>query len=145
MAFQFDEKDDAIRAERLAEREKLGDRPNIGDYVLFPTGELERFSHDWGDGLQTAPGGSFHLQRSGQAEFGGGLNPITPLDQLALTDKRLPGSYWFFHHGQIGAERAVYFTMPCRVFSTTAKYEGYLGKDFQSSDIPALKALLGVS
>lgn len=37
-------------------------RPDMGDFVLFPTGQLERFSHDWDVGIQTSPGGSYYLQ-----------------------------------------------------------------------------------
>lgn len=145
MTHQFDEKDEEIRTERAAEREKMNDRPNIGDYVIFPTGQLERVSHDWGDGLQTSPSGSFYLHRSGQGEFSGALNPSTPLDKLTLTPKRLPGSFWFFHHGEVGAGRGVYFSIECRVYSTTATYDGYLGQDFQSSAITALKAQLSAA
>lgn len=109
--------------------------PRIGDYVLFATGQLERFSHDWGADIQTSPGGSFYLNKSGRGSLScGGLNPATPREELELTSATLPGSFWFFHHGLAGAGRGVYFDIPCRVFVTKAAYTGFLGADFQSGD-----------
>lgn len=142
MAFQFDEKDQQIVDRRLAQHDLI-DGPRMGDYVLFPTGELERFSHDWGDDLQTSPSGSFHLYEGGMSSLScGGLNPATPRDRLSLTDKTLPGTFWIFHHGQSGAHRAVYFRIPCRLFLTTAPYTGYLAKDWISDEIKSLKVQL---
>ncbi len=63
----FDAIDQAILDKRLGARELI-DRPRTGDFVRFPTGEIERFSHDWGDALQTSPirAGSFYLHDHGQ-------------------------------------------------------------------------------
>lgn len=142
MAFQFDDKDQAIADRRQAQRDQF-DGPRMGDYVLFPTGELERFSHDWGDELQTSPSGAFHMYEGGDTQMTcGGLHPATPRDQLVLAEQSLPGTFWFFHHGEVGAGRGVYFRMPCRLYRTTAPYKGYLGADFQSADIQALKKQL---
>ncbi|WP_341744710.1 hypothetical protein [Azonexus hydrophilus] len=125
---------DAIDTEILARRTKarsLITTPCIGDFVRFPTGEVERFSHDWGDDIQTSPGGSFYLLEDGDASLTcGGLNPATPTDQLEVTDEMLPGAFWFFSHDIPGAGRGVYFDIPCRVFKTTAKYDGFLGRGF---------------
>ena len=140
MTYQFDAIDEEIKNSRFAERELI-EGPRMGDYILFPTGELERFSHDWGESLQTSPSGSFHLQGSGHLTCGG-LNPATPLCNIKPTMATLPGLFWFFHHGRAGAGRAVHCSIPCRVFSTSATYEGFLGKDFQSSEIMALKIRL---
>lgn len=141
MTFEFDAIDEAIKTERFAEHEQI-EQPRLGDYVLFPTGELERFSCNLGDGIQTSPDGAFYLSGNGGVSFGGSLNPPTPRDKLDLTDQSLPGSFWFFHHGSVGAGRRVNFQIPCRVYSTTAQYQGYLGKDFQCKEIEALKRQL---
>ena len=116
--------------------------PGIGDYVLFPTGELERFSHDWGDGIQTSPGGSFYLLANGRASFSsGGLNPTVPADSIEeLPGVTLMGRFWFFHHARAGAGRGVYVDCVCRVFKTTSSYKGFLGKDFQNPHFADLKA-----
>ena len=140
----LDEKDQELLDARIKSRDSI-DGPRIGDYILFPTGEIERLSYDWGDGMQTAPGGSFYLHK--QASFSsGGLNPITPKAQMKETDAILPGDFWFFHHDQAGASRGVYFEAPCRVFLTDAMYNGFLGKDFQSEQVPErIKKLMAMS
>lgn len=139
--FPLDEIDEQIKLARSVARNR-NKRPRIGDYVRFPTGQLERLSHDWGDGFQTSPSGSIFLHANGQGEFSGGLNPSTPLDKMKLTNVHLPGSFWFFHHDSAGAGRGVYFNISCRVYLTTAEYTGYLGKDFQSAELLALKKQL---
>jgi hypothetical protein len=124
---------DATTLENIKiEREKIT-TPRIGDYVRFQSGEIERFSHDWTDSLQTAPGGSFFLYGSGNASFSGGLNPAIPADSLTLTDEAMEGTFWFFHHGRAGAGRGVYFKIPCRIYTTTAKYDGFLSDLFKCS------------
>lgn len=125
--YEFDEIDQKILEECVAARDKI-DRPRIGDFVRFPTGQLERFSYDCGDRLQTSPirAGSFYLGRDGLASFSGSLNPPIPLDSVRLTDETLQGEFWFFHHNQVGAGRGVGFSIPCRVYSTTAAYDGFL-------------------
>jgi hypothetical protein len=121
----LDERDQKILDKIMVLRNNI-QRPRIGDFLRFQTGELERLSHDWGDGFQTSPGGSFFLSACGNGSFSGGLNPITPLGRIELTSETLPGRFWFFHHGFPGAGRGVDFFIPCRVYRTTATYEGFL-------------------
>lgn len=118
--------------------------PDIGDYVLFPSGELERFSHDWGNGFQTSPGGSFYLLANGRSSFSsGGLNPTIPVESIEeFPGARLLGRFWFFHHGRAGAGRGVYVDSECRVFRTSSAFSGFLGKPFQNPEADALKAEL---
>lgn len=82
---QLDHIDQQILDAAVALRDQI-EGPRIGDFVLFPTGQLERFSHDWGDGgIQTSPGGSFFLSRSGHGSLScGGLNPCIPAESLAI-------------------------------------------------------------
>lgn len=122
--------DQDLLAAIVALREQL-QGPRIGDCVLFASGQLERFSHQWPDGMQTSPKGSFYLSGSGRGSFSGGLNPATPTGALKLTPVSLHGEFWFFHHGRPGAGRGVYFQIPCRVFRTAAPYTGFLGAAFQ--------------
>lgn len=98
--------------------------------MRFPCGRVERFSHDWGDSFQTSPGGAFYLSGDSLSLSCGGLNPATPKAALYLLNIEIPGSCWFFHHGRSGASRGVYFNVPCRVFQTDARYDGFLGDAF---------------
>lgn len=134
----LDARDQDILARCFAARQKLTE-PCMGDFVLFPTGELERFSNNWGDRLQTSPRGGFYLDRSGHGSLScGALNPSTPKDLLMRTDARLPGDFWFFHNDIAGAGRGVYFKIPCRVFITTAQYTGFLGRTLACPSLLAL-------
>jgi len=117
-------------------------RPDMGDFVLFPTGQLERFSHDWDVGIQTSPGGSYYLQANGHAYLScGGLNPKIPTNSIEeLPGVTLQGRFWFFHHAQPGAGRGVYVDCACRVYKTSSPYAGFLGEGFQNPQVDALKA-----
>src|SRR5208282_6740930 len=114
----FDAKDEGI----LAKREELFNQrsgPRVGDYVIFPDEHTERFSHDWGESIQTTDGRygqSFYLG-NGYADFSGGLNPSIPKSALMDTGKPMRGTFWFFHHDMPGAYRGVRFSIACRVYS----------------------------
>lgn len=122
----FDERDQMLLEKKIAAREKICG-PRLGDFVKFPNGIIERFSHDWGDSIQTSPIKycSFYLG-NGEASFSGSLNPGIPKSSLKLTEEVVEGEFWFFHHDSPGAGRGVYCTVPCRMFETTAEYRGFL-------------------
>ena len=72
----LDARDYELAQAAFTNRESI-DKPRIGDYVSFATGELERLSHDWDDGFQTSPTGAFFLSASGRGSLScGGLNPL---------------------------------------------------------------------
>lgn len=123
----FDARDQEILEKRMVARELIAG-PRNGDYVRFPSGEIERFSHNWGDALQTSPvrAGSFYLHDHGEGSFSGSLNPAIPASSLSLSDEKMEGGFWFFHHGQAGAGRGVRFKVPCRVYDTKATYGGFV-------------------
>ncbi|UJX45742.1 hypothetical protein [Xanthobacter sp. YC-JY1] len=112
---KFDERDAELLALRIAARDAIPG-PRIGDYLVFPDGHMERFSYDWGDDIQTSPGGTFYLDRSGLASFSGGLNEAVLKARMLDTGAALPGSFWFFHHDWRTAHNGVDVTAPCRVF-----------------------------
>jgi len=143
MTLEMVKHDQERLAQIQANRERI-EGPRIGDFVLFSTGQLERFSHAWDDGLQTSPSGSFFLHASGSSEFSGALNPHTPRRSLELIGAILPGTFWFFRDGRAQPGGRVDFSIPCRVFRTAENYTGYLGTTFQMDPhrLQALKAML---
>ena len=138
MNTQLDTKDQANLEKIVAVREQIPG-PRVGDFVLFDSGQLERISHDWGDALQTSPAGSIYLCQNGHGSFSGGMNPATPMVNMKITAATLPGEFWFFHHGIAGGGQGVYFQVPCRVYQSTAPYEGFMSGDFQSPQNSAIR------
>ena len=109
-----DFKDQAIAELRINAWNKDKD-PRVGDFVIMPDGKYERFSYNWGDGLQTSPGGSFYLG-TGYASFSGGLNPSVPNEKIQKTDEKKIGIFWFFHHDYMTAANSVGVHAECRVY-----------------------------
>ena len=123
----LDTLDREILKNRLNARAQIT-RPRCGDFVRFPNGKVERISNRLLSGAQTSPvrAGSFYLCAGGDASFSGGLNPPVPLGSLTHSSDSLPGSFWFFHHDAPGKDRGVWAEVPCRVYDTTAEYQGFL-------------------
>jgi len=109
-----DERDQAIAVERL-NRLDAELKPRVGDFVIMPDGSYERFSYDWGTGLQTCISGSFYLGY-GYVSMSGSLNGLIPNSKIAITDEKKPGDFWFFHHDCAEAHRAVGVRALCRVY-----------------------------
>lgn len=125
--FEFDEVDQKLLQTKMAAWEK-DEGPRIGDFVRFPSGELERLCSNHLTRMQTSPvwAGSYFLGGSGKVSFSGSLNPIIPADSLTPTNELEDGEFWFFHHDEVGPGRGVRFSIPCRVFETSAPYKGCL-------------------
>jgi hypothetical protein len=122
---QFDHED----AQILAKREIIFNQmegPRVGDFLRTPEGFL-RFTHDWGNEIQTTVrpshpcngDASFYLSE-GHVSFSGSLNPSIAKASLRDTGEKQDGSFWFFHHNSAGADMGVYFRIPCRVFEVIA-------------------------
>jgi hypothetical protein len=118
---EFDDRD----AEILREREAAFNRvegPRVGDFLRIADGVL-RFTHDWGDSIQTTVrakhpcygDASFYLS-DGYASFSGSLDSAIDKKTLRDTGETMLGSFWFFHHNFAEAENGVRCTMMCRVF-----------------------------
>lgn len=110
-----------ILQRRTAARERIAG-PRVGDFLrLTPADDrcpdLTRFTHDWGDQLQTGGmDGSYYLTDSGYLSHSGGLDPgIKKVDVLPTNEAR-NGSVWFFDENISGPGRGVHFAIPCRVF-----------------------------
>jgi hypothetical protein len=115
----LDERDSALLAARIgAWNEGVG--PRVGDFLELPDGTMLRFTHDYGEGIQTTcrhASGSFYFG-VGYMSYSGPLDP--PVDKAALEDtyRTHPGRAWFFHHDYRTAHNGVYVHVECRVFRT---------------------------
>lgn len=113
-----DEKDIEILERRLAKwNERKG--PRVGDWVIMQDGTVRRFTHNWGDDIQTTYPkfglGSFYLG-DGSMSYSGSLDSAIPKDTLTDTGEIRNGDCWFFKHDLWGAHRGVHFQVPCRIF-----------------------------
>lgn len=117
---------DSIDAEILAKREREFNQeqgPRVGDFLRTRDGFL-RFTHDWGDRIQTTVrpshpcngDASFYLSEGGYVSFSGSLDPSIDKASLRDTGEKMAGSFWFFHHGYAMAHNGVNFKIECRVF-----------------------------
>jgi hypothetical protein len=121
MNCEFDSRDAEILT-KCEQAFKQVDGPRVGDFLRTADGFL-RFTHDWGDDIQTTVkashpchgDASFYLS-DGYASFSGSLDPAISKSKLRDTGEGIEGSFWFFHHGFAGAGRGVYFRIRCRVF-----------------------------
>ena len=106
-------------------REKL-EGPRIGDFIFLKNGNTERFSHDWGDSLQTSSSGSFCLSSDGRVSFSGGLNPSINKGKIRETSVNhyndhtgfsgMTGKFWVYYNGRLCANCAVHVNLDCRVY-----------------------------
>jgi hypothetical protein len=101
--------------------------PMVGDFVDMPDGSRRRFTHDWGDSIQTTCGPahpcsndqSFYLGE-GFASFSGSLDPAIRKCKLAPAGEYAVGRFWFFHHEQARAHNGVKVSMFCKVWRVQA-------------------------
>lgn len=114
---QLDERDTAIREERIAAREAY-EGPRVGDFILLEDERTLRFSHDHGEdyGLQVSEGGLYYLNQFGSLSFSGGLEPAIPYAHIQESSKERDGACWFFSHDHAMKDNGVHTVIPCRVF-----------------------------
>lgn len=120
-----DERDAAILARRAIARDAIqGHR--VGDFIVFADGTVGRFTHSYGDAIQTTVrggqfgDGSFYLCESGGLSYSGALDPAIPIGRLQDTGESRHGSVWFFHRDWHCAHNAVQAEIPCRVYRETS-------------------------
>jgi hypothetical protein len=120
---QFDEKDAAILAKRQVAFDTVSG-PRVGDFVRIPGEDgLRRFTHHWGDSIQTTVSprhpcngdSSFYFYGEG-CSFSGSLDSAIPIECIVDTGETQSGSVWFFHHNEAGAHRGVYCKAMFRVY-----------------------------
>lgn len=90
--------------------------PRVGDFIIRTDGRAQRFSYDWGDGLQTADSGSFYMSRGGYGDFSGALDPVIPRARIEATEETRAGAVWFFSQDYAGAARGVHCRLTFRVY-----------------------------
>lgn len=116
---EFDNEDQGILNNRIEQWNKR-QGPRVGDYIQMLDGTVRRFTHDWGNTIQTeTPGnkfGSSFYFGNGYMEFSGGLDRAIPKEQIRATTETKDGYAWFFHHDWKTAHNGVHFNVPCRVY-----------------------------
>lgn len=136
---EFDDKDRELLVQREVKRDVRQNeekKPEVGDFVQMPNGELLQFTHYWeddlkGDYIQTtiskrpredgsihpcAGDISFYMDRDGFCSFSGSLDKALDVGKLVLSQGKRYGNVWFFHHDQPGAHRAVYAMVQFRIW-----------------------------
>jgi hypothetical protein len=120
---QFDERDATILAQRTESWDKRPG-PRVGDFVQFPDGYVGRFTHDWGDAIQTTcrqfPGDVSFYFGDGYCSYSGALDPAVSKTRLEHTGCTARGVVWFFHHDLSRAHNGVKAEIPCRVYKLIA-------------------------
>ncbi len=119
---QLDNRDAAILASRVSYRE-LRAGPRLGDYCIMLDGSVRRFTHDWGNDIQTTSGTgdeSFYLNDFGMMSYSGGMSPGVAKAHLVLRSGLREGSCWFFHHDRHVAHNGVKARIPCRIYAEVA-------------------------
>ena len=119
----FDSIDDEILNARIVEWGKVSG-PRVGDFCELSDGTVRRFTHDWGDSIQTTvppkghpcSGDSSFYFGNGYMSFSGSLDSAIPKSQFEMVPRMQEGSAWFFHHDWMTAHNGVYFKVPCRVY-----------------------------
>lgn len=119
----FDERDAALVEERRLKRDGIKG-PRVGDFVKMLDGTMRRFTHDWGDSLQTTTknsnGYGFFLCDGGGVSYSGSLDHAIPLARLRQLGGRRDGWFWMFHHNWWQASNGVDFKLPCRLYEQLA-------------------------
>jgi hypothetical protein len=82
----------------------------------MPNGETTRFTHDWGDSIQTGGCGSGFYLGEGYISYSGGLDSGVKTSDLKPTDEKMKGWIWIFDKDIWGAGRGVDFEIDFRVF-----------------------------
>lgn len=89
----------------------------VGDFLCLPHGEFVRFSHDWGESLQTTGAShGFHLGSS-YISYSGGLDSGIKRASIKQTNELKAGFVWIWDQGISGADRGVNMQMSFRVFN----------------------------
>jgi hypothetical protein len=117
----LDERNAEILNNRIAALDQING-PRVGDFVLMLDGTLRRFTHDWGEDIQTTLFGQEDWQRcqsfylgEGYVNYSGGLDSAIRKDHLHLTGTK-KGNFWFFKDDIWGAGRGISVSAPCRIY-----------------------------
>jgi len=116
---ELDERNRTILAELVAAHEER-DGPRVGDFVIwreqYGARVYRRIAHDWGDDVQTADSGRYHLGRHG-VSFSGRLHPAVPAADLIDTGETRDGPVWFFDLERRRAGGGIDTVAPFRVYA----------------------------
>lgn len=110
---QGDDRDQQILSERMEAYNTIQE-VKVGEFLQYKDTFL-RFSHDWGESIQTSQGGSYYLG-DGYISMSGALNSGVDKSALELTPGHKNGSVWFFHHDYHTGGGGVDFQVSLRVW-----------------------------
>lgn len=117
------EAENAFLLERRLERFNSRQGPRVGDFLQLPKlhpklEDITRFTHDWGDSIQTGGtrGASYYLSGDGFMSYSGGLDRGVETKFIGKQIAERLGSCWFFSGDVRRAHNGVTFQVPCRVF-----------------------------
>lgn len=109
-----------ILADRMARFDRMPG-PRVGDFLRLPridprVPEFDRFTHDWGDTLQTGGMSGSYYHGGSHLCYSGGLDPGIAKADIVATGETWHGEVWFFDRDIAGKGRGVYFSAPMRIF-----------------------------
>ena len=89
----------------------------VGDFLKLRNGNYVRFSHNWGEDIQTACewSGSFYLASS-SCSFSGSLYGAIKHKLMRQIDETKKGAVWFFNNDEARAHNGFNTEMDFRVF-----------------------------
>lgn len=90
--------------------------PRVGDFLRNPDGTFTRFTHDWGDHIQTGGGSNSFYLGNGYCSYSGSLDTGIMKADIVRTKETKKGMIWFFNEGWSGPNRAVHYEVDFRVF-----------------------------
>lgn len=108
----------------IAAREAL-EGPRVGDFVrVWNSSEHLRFTHDWGEHIQTtcvrngdaSRHGGFYSCKQGGTSYSGSLDSGVQKEDLRDTGETREGAFWMFNEDSASAHNGISFLIPCRVY-----------------------------
>lgn len=112
-----------ILASHLANFNKKTDM-RVGDFVQDKIGNFRRFTHDWGDTIQTTTkeeSGSFNID-GGFCDFSGSLDSAIEKSKITFTFTYKLGRVWFFKDKLPAAHQGIDALVPCRVYRYNGEF-----------------------
>jgi len=139
LQIQQAEKDFDIIQSRLQAYDQVKG-PRVGDFLNISYGKYVRFTHHWGDSIQTGPDSSGYCLTENSISYSGSLDPSIPIELFEPYEYEpiKEGQIWAFSNGWAGAGRGVYLNVPFRVFQISQQKEilNKIGEQIKNDRLP---------